>query len=261
MSSQLPQMTCGRVLADADRIIAEYETRIRSIPYQEKGMLFSELLLVLAAATSVKPTQLLESGRARGQSTYVLGSCLPQLRIVSVERDHGSVDVPIAESRLKELTNVYMLYGDARALLPALLLPGDVVLIDGPKSFRAVRLALTLLQTGKPACVFVHDVYKGLPERRFLEEDVPGVFFSDDREFVGRFSHLDKPCWDTIAGSGMDGWQPHRFDGQEQESYGPTIGCIPRVQGCSYGRLLVKLAAAECLAHMRRSTRKKFSHS
>jgi hypothetical protein len=257
MSSQSSQITLPHVLTDADKIIAGYEEQIGSIPYQEKGMLFSELLLVLAAASSVQPKQVLESGRARGQSTYVLGSCLPDFRVISIERDHGSPDVPIAESRLKDMANVYMLYGDAQVLLPGLLQPGDIVIIDGPKSFRALRLALTLLQTGKPACVFVHDVYKGLPVRRFMDKNIPDAFFSDDKQFIDKFSHVDKPCWDAIANGGLDGWQPHRFDGAERESYGPTIGCIPYVQGYAYGRLRAKLAAAGCLARIRHSTRKR----
>lgn len=259
MSSQSSQITLSRVLTDADAILTEYEGQISSIPYQEKGMLFSELLLVLAAASSLRPKQVLESGRARGQSTYVLGACLPQFKVISIERDHASPDVPIAESRLKGLTNVYLLYGDARVLLPALVQPGDIVVIDGPKSFRAVRLALALLQTGRPACVFVHDLHKGLPERRFIDTDIPDAFFSDDERFIDKFAHLDKPCWNTIAGSGLDGWQPHRFNDAEQESYGPTIGCIPYIRGYPYGRLLVRLAAAGCLARIRRSAKKRFS--
>ncbi|MEN6334740.1 MAG: class I SAM-dependent methyltransferase, partial [Phycisphaerales bacterium] len=255
MTSRCSQISFSRVLADAGAIAADYQERIRNIPYQEKGMLFSELLLVVAAASSLKPKQVLESGRARGQSTYVLGACLPQFKVVSVERDPDSSDVPIAESRLGGLPNVAMLYGDAQVLLPALVQPGDVVVIDGPKSFRAVRLALLLLRTGRPACVFLHDVHKGLPERQFLDREIPAAFFSDDEQFVKQFSHLDKPCWDTIADDGLTGWQPHRFNGVEQESYGPTLGCLPFVQGCSYGRLLAKLAAAGCLARMRQSTR------
>lgn len=260
MPSPSSQITRSHILTHADTILTEYEKHIRNIPYQEKGMLFSELLLVLAAASSLKPKQVLESGRARGQSTYVLGSCLPEFKIISIERDRTSPDVSIAESRLKDLANVYMLYGDAQVLLPALVQPGDIVVIDGPKSFRALRLALTLLHTGKPACVFVHDVYKGLPTRRFLDKRIPEAFFSDDKQFTDRFSHLDKPCWDTIASNGLDGWQSHYFNGAKQESYGPTVGCIPHIRGYPYGTLLVKLAAAGCLARVRRSARKKLSH-
>ncbi len=249
-------MTRSHILAEAEELVPEYEERIGRIRYEEKGMLFSELLFVVAAASSRKPRQVLESGRARGQSTHVLGACLPQSRVISVERDSASPDVPIAEARLRDLPNVSLLYGDAQVLLPALVQPGDIVAIDGPKSFRAVRLALTLLQTGRPACVFVHDLSQGLPARRFVEKEIPEAFFSDDPSLVERFARLDKPCWNAIAAGGLAGWQPHFFDGVKQESYGPTLGCLPFVPGCPYGRLLVKLAAAGCLARLRRSTRR-----
>lgn len=260
MPSPASPITLAHTLSNADKIVTDYEKRILNIPYEEKGVLFSELLFLLAAISSLEPRQVLESGRARGQSTYILGSCIPQSKFISIERDSTSADVVIAESRLKDVTNVCTLYGDAQVLLPALLQFGDVVIIDGPKSFRAIRLALTLLCTGKPACVFVHDVYKGLPERRFINQNIPEAFFSDDEQFTDRFSHLDKVCWDTINSNDLSGWQPHYFNGAEQESYGPTLACIPYKQGYPYGRLLIKLIWTGCSTRMLRSVRKRLSH-
>jgi hypothetical protein len=260
MSSQALQITLAHTLANADKIITEYEKQIKNIPYEEKGVLFSELLFVLAATSSLKPKQVLESGRARGQSTYILGLCIPESKVISIERDNTSPDVLIAESRLKDVTNVYTLYGDAQVLLPALIQLGDIAIIDGPKGFRAIRLALKSLQTGKPACVFVHDLYKGLPERRFINQNIPDAFFSDDEQFIDRFSRLDNLCWDTISSNDLIGWQPHYFNGAKRESYGPTMACIPYNQGYPYGRLLIKLVWAGCSARMRRSIMKRLSH-
>jgi hypothetical protein len=260
MSSRASQITLAHTLNNADNIITEYEKQIKNIPYEEKGVLFSELLFLLAAISSLDPKQVLESGRARGQSTYILGSFIPESKIISIERDNTSADVLVAESRLRDLVNVCTLYGDARLLLPALLQPGDIVIIDGPKGFRAIRLALTLLHTGKPACVFVHDLYKGLPERRFINQNISDAFFSDDAQFTDRFSHLDRVCWDTINSNDLSGWQPFYFNGAEQESYGPTLACIPCNQGLQYGRLLMKLFWAGFSARMRRSVRKKLNH-
>lgn len=260
MSSRASQITLAHTLTNADKIITEYEKQIKNVPYEEKGVLFSELLFLLAATSSLEPKQVLESGRARGQSTYILGLCIPESKVISIERNDTSPDVPVAESRLKDVTNVYTLYGNAQVLLPALIQLGDIVIIDGPKGFRAIRLALTLLHTGKPACVFVHDLYKGLPERRFINQNIPDAFFSDDEQFIDSFSYLDKLCWDTINSNDLSGWQPHYFNGAEQESYGPTLACIPYNHGYPYGRLLIKLAWAGCSAHVRRSIRKKLSH-
>ena len=259
MSSRASKITLTQTLTNADKIIAKYDKQIKNIPYQEKGVLFSELLFLLAATLSLKPKQVLESGRARGQSTYILGLCIPGAKLISIERDATSPDAPIAEARLKGLANVCTLYGNSQVLLPALIQPGDIVMIDGPKGFRAVRLALTLLRTGKPACIFIHDLYKDLPERRFIDQNIPDAFFSDEEQFVERFSHIDKLCWDTISSNELTGWQPHYFDGTKQQSYGPTLACIPYNQGYSYGKLLIKLAWAGLASRMTRSISKKLS--
>ena len=56
----------------------------------------------------------------------------------------------IAAERLRESGNVECRFGDSLLLLPELVEAGDVVLIDGPKDFRALKLAFRLLRGGKP---------------------------------------------------------------------------------------------------------------
>lgn len=243
-------------LENAEKLLDEYREKIKSVPYEEKGVLFSEVLFILATSLNLKPRQLIESGRARGQSTHLLGICLPDVHVISIERYATSEDVPIAEKRLKPITNVSSLYGDAQKLAPELILDGDIVIIDGPKGFRAVRLALKLLATGKPACVFVHDLYQGLPERDFVEKYLKTAFYSDNSEFVKRYSDLDEVCWDTIKKDEMNSWQPHLFDGKKQESYGPTMTCIPYDPDCSYGKLILQTEYSNFVARMRRSRTK-----
>lgn len=245
------------ILENAEKVFEEYKNKITSVPYEEKGVLFSEVLFIVATSLDLKPRQLLESGRARGQSTHLFGVCLPDIKVISIERFAASDDVPVAEERLRSLPNVSPLYGDSQKLLPELLLDGDIVFIDGPKGFRAVRLALKLLATGKPTCVFVHDLYKGLPERDFVERNLPTAFFSDNTEFVERYSNLDELCWDTIKTDDMNGWQPHHFDGKEQESYGPTMTCIPYDSQILYGKLIFQAEYANFMARMHRSLNKR----
>jgi hypothetical protein len=74
--------------------------------------------------------------------------------------------------------------------LPQRLQIGDAVLIDGPKDFRALKLALDLLRTGKPCAVFVHDFPPNSPQRKFVERNWPNAFFGDDPLFL-RFQSLD----------------------------------------------------------------------
>jgi len=188
---------------------------VEGLPVEKRGVAHTEMFFVYALGAALKPRQVLESGRARGQSTLVLSRCFPDSRIVSVEMDESSPDAKFALERLSSLKNVKLLFGDAREVLPAAMQAGDVVLIDGPKEFRAIKLALNLLRTGKPSLIFIHDFYAGSAERRFLERHMPDAFFSDAPEFLRAFAWLD----------GKDGSAPRRWNafaciaGNRQRNY------------------------------------------
>jgi hypothetical protein len=228
-------------LAQAPRVIAEFESKIAGAPYESKGVLFSEMLFVMAALAETKPARIFESGRARGVSTYVLAACFPGSEIVSVEFDQHSEDVPIAQKNLAAFKHVKCLFGDARQLLPAMVQHGDVVIIDGPKHFRALRLAFNLLRDQKPGAVFIHDCHLGSVERDFLSQAVPQAFYSDDAEFVKRYEYLDTACWTQRKGvTTTDFPSPYLYHGR-QSSYGPTFGCIPGSADLNYSGLAVRL--------------------
>jgi len=122
------------------------------------------MFLFYAAIKPFAPKQILESGRARGKSTLSLARCFPDARMVSVEYDRQSENASAAEAKLKNESNVDLLYGDSREILPQRLQAGDAVLIDGPKDFRALKLAADLLRAGKPCAVFVHDFPPNSPQ-------------------------------------------------------------------------------------------------
>lgn len=83
-------------------------------------------------------------------------------------------------------------------VLPDIVDPGDVLLIDGPKSFRTLLLAFELLSTRRPAMVFIHDLYRGQIERELLQQWLPEALFSDNPAFVERHRDLDEACWQRI---------------------------------------------------------------
>src|SRR5205085_7197407 len=141
------------VARNADALLPEYRKIIASIPPEAGfgGIWESEMFLFYAAVKPFAPKQILESGRARGKSTLILARCFPESRIISVEYDRQSENAPAAEAKLKNESNVDLLYGDSREILPERLQPGDAILIDGPKDFRALKLAVDLLRTGKPS--------------------------------------------------------------------------------------------------------------
>jgi hypothetical protein len=182
-------------LAVADRagdLLPEYRQIIANIPPEAGfgGIWESEMFLFYTAVKPFAPRQILESGRARGKSTLLLARCFPQSRIVSVEYDRESENAPAAEAKLKNEPNVDLLYGDSREILPQRLQDGDAVLIDGPKDFRALRLAIDLLRTEKPCVTFIHDFPPNSPQRKFVERNFQNAWFGDDPLFQ-RFQRVD----------------------------------------------------------------------
>ena len=176
----------------AQKLLPEYERVISSIPPEAGfgGIWESEMFLFYAAVKPFAPKQILESGRARGKSTMILARCFPQARIISVEYERESENAPAAEAKLKQESNVELLYGDSLQIVPQKLQAGDAVLIDGPKDFRALKLAIGLLRTGKPCAVFIHDFPPNSPQRIFVEHNFPDAFFGDDPLFQA-FQALD----------------------------------------------------------------------
>lgn len=182
------------------------------------------MFLFYAAVKPFEPKQILESGRARGKSTLILARCFPEARIISIEYDRQSENAPAAEAKLKPESNVDLLYGDSREILPQRLQEGDAVLIDGPKDFRALKLAVDLLRTGKPCAMFVHDFPPASPQRKFVERNFPNAFFGDDPLFQ-RFQSLDNER------------DPRP---NPQRRYG-VFACIPTPLPMSYWKLRFRL--------------------
>jgi predicted O-methyltransferase YrrM len=192
MTNESPPLTKSAVAERAEDLLSEYRQIIATIPPEAGfgGIWESEMFLFYAAVKPFAPKQILESGRARGKSTLILSLCFPESRIVSVEYDRQSENAAAAEAKLKPCSNVELLYGDSRQVLPERLQTNDAVLIDGPKDFRALKLALDLLRTGKPCAVFVHDFPPNSPQRKFIDRNWPSAFFGGDPLFQ-RFQSLD----------------------------------------------------------------------
>jgi len=226
------------MLTQAAESVDEFARLVANVPYELKGVWFSEMLFVRAILARLAWTRILESGRARGQSTHLLAVCFPDREIISIEKDSGSPDVRVAVARLAPFAHVKLMFGDAMQCLPELMQRGDAVVIDGPKGLRAIRLALQLLRTGKPSAVFLHDCGRGTEERGFLERHMPEVLYSDAAEFVDRYAFLDAGCADKDTAM-----IPARDHGRaaSARSYGPTFACLTPDARANYGRLLLQL--------------------
>jgi predicted O-methyltransferase YrrM len=184
-------LSLSDTLEAAEELLPRFRAIVHQLKYENRGVCNTEMFFIYATIAELRPQRILESGRARGQSTFVLAECFPAAQVISVEFDATSADASFAEARLKDRPNVTCLFGDSRELLPQQLQEGDVVVIDGPKGFRALRLAFNLLRTGRPSVVFLHDFTPPTAERRFLERNLPDTFFSDHPDFTGRYAILE----------------------------------------------------------------------
>ncbi len=205
------------------------------------------MFFLYSAVAGLNPKRILESGRARAQSTLVLALCFPDAHIISIEREEDTPDARFAEERLRGFGNVELRYGDSMEVLPQLLEQDDVVLIDGPKSFKALLLGIELLETRKPLAVFAHDFSVRELHRKFARRWIPLAFFSDHPDWVRRYSFLD-----LGPGATPTNTLPATY---ATDGFGATFVCLPRGFRFSYTFPRMLLGNAILQAYFRRQQR------
>ncbi len=227
------KLTLQKTLENAKKLHEAFQKMTQETQDLFRGVQISEVFFIYATlgqnfqATQNKPLQqIIESGRALGQSTSLLAKIYPNMPIISVERDPNHKDAPVAVQRLKKYPNIACLFGDSRILLPQLTLPGDAIVIDGPKELRALKLAIEMAQKKQPIAIFIHDCYKGSLIRKFMEKNVPHAFYSDHPQFVSQYAHLDHHQPKAFLNQWTDA---ENFP--TEQSYAGTFGCIPQASG------------------------------
>jgi hypothetical protein len=184
------------------------------------------MALIIETCRRLGIKHVVESGRARGQSTYMLAKYMPDVRIQSIElRDHPDED--FAKERLKDFRNVNLWSGDGAKWVPYLAehqACGDptAILCDGPKGAAAVDIIARCFELPHVRVGFVHDMrtldHGGpSPHRAYAVERFPDAAFSDDPRIVDRTKWLDA---NVIAANGPVGPEHEKEFG----SYGPTVG-------------------------------------
>ncbi len=232
------------LLESAELFLPRYLEMTSGLSHESKGIRRSELFFFYAVTTPLAPKRIVESGRARAQSTLVLARLFPKALVVSLESDSRSPDVAIAAERLQAEANVDCRFGDSLRLLPSMVEAGDVVLIDGPKDFRALKLAFRLLRTGRPGAVFVHDLWPGQPARDFVDRHAASALLSDEPRWVERYAALD-------SSKPLPGPAPPGF----RRVYGATLACFLAGEE-NYETLLWRCAAAQGADRLRENMRK-----
>jgi hypothetical protein len=207
--------------------------RLDGLRYEIKGMLNSEMLLFCALSRSLGVGVVIESGRARGNSTQVLAEYFagPEgARVLSVEYFKYTEDSLIALRRLEgRHPHLALLFGDAFILLPRLCARSGpcTVLIDGPKGKYALQLAARLLRNPGVRAAFIHDSHLDTDVRPAIDTLFPRTYSSDRPEFVSAFRSLDDPCWQVYRGwEGFRDWGPFVRGTRRMRSYGPTLTAI-----------------------------------
>ena len=226
-------MTAADIVAICDAERPAFARQLEGFRHEIKGMLSSEMLFFCAVSRHLGVECIIESGRARGNSTHVLAGYFagpPSTPVTSVEYFRYTEDSLIALRRLGHRhENLKLLFGDAFHLLPDLCARfGDsTVLIDGPKGKYALQLAARLLKSPAVRAIFIHDTHGDSEVRLAINELFPETFSSDEAVFVESFRSLDDPCWEVYRGwDGYRDWGPYVRGSRRMQSYGPTLSMI-----------------------------------
>jgi hypothetical protein len=204
------------VTLDLDQIAAE--------PYEARGILNSEMALILTTILDHGIGRVIESGRARGQSTYMLAKYLPDVDIHSIELRDGHPDESYAKARLSGFKNVTLYYGSGIQLVPHLVPKHErtAILLDGPKGAAAVAILEVCFERPNVVIGFIHDMRRldhgaPSPHRANAIERLPRHKFSDDPALVSASSWIDAGIVSSPMPCGPEFEAVHG-------SYGPTVG-------------------------------------
>lgn len=198
---------------------------IAAEPYEQRGIIHSEMALIIRTVRELGIEVFLESGRARGQSTYMLSKYLPEVAIYSVEARRDA-DAEFGRQRCEHLPNVTLLWGDGRQILPRFAEEAapkrTAVLCDGPKGFLALAVIEKCMRFPHVVAGFIHDMRRTdhdapSPYRAAAAAVFPGATFSDDPSLVAELAWMDAK---VVAANGPCGpeWEA------KHGSYGPTVG-------------------------------------
>jgi len=159
----------------------------------ENSVLFSEAFAFMSFCRLYDVDLILESGVYRGFSSEVWS--LFAKDVVAIDLFPAPEIFEVAKQRLKHRTNVRIIQGNGKVVLPQVLDAAGperraAVFIDGPKGELAIRLASTLRKHPKVAFVAMHDM---APYRSALREEFGAYFFSDEAWFQKAYGHLDAP--------------------------------------------------------------------
>lgn len=214
---------------------------VTAIDYEFRGIFNSELVLITSLLKTLNISKILESGRARGHSTYVISKLLQGnmgFLLISMDftRDQASL---YAEERLSGEKSIELLYGDSNTMLRKIsrdkriqFEEGYGIVLDGPKGLNAMYLSMKLMRSNQPPkIIFIHDMRrldKGKSSfHRYLCSIIfDRVFFSDDFPITSEVLEVDKSVFSFIEPDEEYPIRPYHKGRYNIGSYGPTLAVI-----------------------------------
>lgn len=219
-----------RILEICGNYFNSFKNILQSIQkFESKGIFNSEMLLFISLVKYFGIKLIIESGRAKGQSSQIIAlSCKnSSYKIYSIEAETYSPDIKVAFNNLKNFKNLNLLFGNSFNIIPKLITEECCILIDGPKGAGAIRLAKILIEKPLVKAIFIHDLHKDSPYRLFAEKIFNNCFFTDDLDYIKKFRHLDQKCWlDQRQYQETKSWAPYRRDNKIMKSYSSTLSVI-----------------------------------
>ncbi|MFW5945058.1 MAG: hypothetical protein ACOCTU_07335 [Bacteroidota bacterium] len=217
----------------------KYLEDFQTFGYQRRGLFNSEILLIYCMAREMNIRLIIESGIARGHSTYTLAKNLidTETEIIAIDKDKISDDIKFFCKRLdndEDDLKIGIWYKDFYKFVKHNINMFDdidtLVIIDGPKGRDAIFLAEKLLKRSNIKGCFIHDLYSPNPDRDLLEYIFTNTFYTDDPQYVEAFQHLDHDCWELLKGTDSPAKDPYHRRGKKINSYASTLAFIPKQQ-------------------------------
>lgn len=138
-------------VAATRRQVEAFKRACRTVPYEAKGIFYSELFLFLQSCRGEQINLLIESGVLRGVSTRVIAEQTGRVPLISIDRNK-SIDPPAGSEFIE---------GDALAVIPMLIERyADRrigMILDGPKGETARALKDAALAHEAVRVVAIHD--------------------------------------------------------------------------------------------------------
>ena len=116
-------LTKDKIVRICSGNLQKFKNIIGNTPYEIEGIFYSEMLLFVSLAKYFGVNLIIESGRARGQSTKIISECFkqPHYKIKSIESQKYSADVKVSYRRLKDYKNLKLIFGNSFDIIPKLI--------------------------------------------------------------------------------------------------------------------------------------------